>query len=298
MVIETTIIIPHYQRAKLLIDTIESIKLQNYNKWECIIVDDGSDEANVKAIIGYISGDSRFTFVSRPDEEIKGANSCRRYGLTLAKGDFIKWFDSDDIMEQDFLSTQVKFIKDGFDGILCNCKVYNDNLTVLKSESWRELNYSNNILGDYLSEKLAWQTGSGLWRKSIFKSYEPFSYDLNNAQEWLFHFDILTLGIKVGVIDKALYKIRSHKSSISYNRNLKYNYHRLLSRLIALEKFSEADISGKKFLTLPIVKDLKRNRGKYLFFGALKTLQTLITYSLRSILIKKKLRQSDFSLIR
>ena len=93
-----SIIIPCYNRANLIEETLNSIIHQSFKNWECIIIDDGSTDNTLDLLKLYVLKDSRFRFYTRPINIKKGASSCRNYGYTLSNGDFICWFDSDDIM--------------------------------------------------------------------------------------------------------------------------------------------------------------------------------------------------------
>ena len=95
-----SIIIPTFNRADIIHETLDSIKLQTYEKWECIIVDDGSNDNSIMVINEFVKTDNRFKFYDRPINKLKGANSCRNYGFEKSKGEFINWFDSDDIMHE------------------------------------------------------------------------------------------------------------------------------------------------------------------------------------------------------
>ena len=94
---EISIVIPNFNRNKLFIKTLDSIRSQSINNWRCIIVDDGSEEETLNALKKYIQNDSRFELFSR-DREPKGANTCRNIGLSQVKTDWVMFFDSDDIM--------------------------------------------------------------------------------------------------------------------------------------------------------------------------------------------------------
>ena len=95
---KVSIIIPNFNRAHLIGETLDSIIGQTYLNWECIIVDDHSTDHSLEVIQKYVDKDARFTLASRPDDRSKGANACRNYGFELSAGDYINWFDSDDLM--------------------------------------------------------------------------------------------------------------------------------------------------------------------------------------------------------
>src|SRR6187431_937929 len=93
-----SIIIPTYNRANLIGETLDSILAQTYQNWECIIVDDGSDDNTEEVVNSYVKKDSRFQYHQRPHDRPRGGNAARNYGFELSKGEFVNWFDDDDVM--------------------------------------------------------------------------------------------------------------------------------------------------------------------------------------------------------
>ena len=113
-----SIIIPTYNRAHLIGETLDSIIAQTYTNWECIVVDDGSSDDTVEVLDTYCIKDSRIKYYQRPDEYLPGGNGARNYGFKLSNGEYVNWFDSDDIMATDFLSEKVKIFIQNSDYIL------------------------------------------------------------------------------------------------------------------------------------------------------------------------------------
>ena len=106
-----SIIIPTYNRAHLIGETLDSVLVQTYENWECIIVDDGSTDNTSKLLESYVQKDSRFQYHHRPSNRLKGANACRNYGFELSKGDYIQWLDSDDLLAENKISDQILLLK-------------------------------------------------------------------------------------------------------------------------------------------------------------------------------------------
>lgn len=88
-----SVIIPTFNRSKLLKNTIESILNQEYSNFELIIIDDGSTD-NTEQIVCSIT-DERIKYFRKTNGE-RGA--ARNYGLSKSTGNYIVYFDSDDIM--------------------------------------------------------------------------------------------------------------------------------------------------------------------------------------------------------
>ena len=115
-----SIIIPNFNRAHLISETLESIRNQTYKHWECIVVDDHSIDNSWAIVDDYCKKDKRFKQVKRPNELPKGACSCRNYGFEISKGLYVNWFDSDYIMISDKLEKQLEqLLKTESDVVVC-----------------------------------------------------------------------------------------------------------------------------------------------------------------------------------
>ena len=103
-----SIIIPMYNRASLVGETLDSIVAQTYTDWECIVVDDRSTDDSVAVVQKYVDRDPRFKLMVRPEDRIKGAPTCRNIGCENSKGDIVYFFDSDDILSPEFFEAVTK----------------------------------------------------------------------------------------------------------------------------------------------------------------------------------------------
>lgn len=94
-----SIIIPTYNRAGLIRRTIQSVFNQTYKNFEVIIVDDGSTD-NTMEVVGNFEFKNLFYYKTKNLE--RGA--ARNYGVDMAKGDYITFLDSDDLLYSNYLS--------------------------------------------------------------------------------------------------------------------------------------------------------------------------------------------------
>lgn len=104
-----SIIIPVYNRAHLIGETLDSVLKQTYTNWECIIVDDGSTDNSERVIGEYVKKDSRIQYDKRPVNKLKGPSSCRNYGIKKSAGEYVIFLDSDDILEPFCLKQRIDF---------------------------------------------------------------------------------------------------------------------------------------------------------------------------------------------
>lgn len=100
-----SIIIPTYNRAHFIEKTIFSLLNQSYADFEIIVVDDGSTD-NTEQLISSIT-DPRIRYYKK---ENGGASSGRNYGLNFCSGEFVNFFDSDDIAYPNHLQEAFNFI--------------------------------------------------------------------------------------------------------------------------------------------------------------------------------------------
>lgn len=213
-----SIIIPTYNRANLIAETLDSILAQTYKNWECLVIDDGSIDNTNLVLEEYIKRDNRFQYHQRPNIKPKGANACRNYGFGLSNGEYVIWFDDDDLMNEKLLSIQVKSLKSNNYSI-CQVLVFKEsieNIIGLKSKHI----HSNNIFEDYLQKKVILLTPSAIWRKAFLKKNKYFfDEELQAAQEWEFYCRILNTFPIYSVVPNELVYIRQHKENISSKNN-------------------------------------------------------------------------------
>lgn len=107
-----SIIMPSYNTAKYISDSINSVLYQTYKNWELIIVDDCSTDNTDEAVKPFLS-DNRIRYLK--NEKNSGAAVSRNYALREAKGKWIAFLDSDDLWEKDKLEKQISFMeKNGY----------------------------------------------------------------------------------------------------------------------------------------------------------------------------------------
>lgn len=91
-----SIIIPCYNQGKYLSETLQSVSGQTYPNWECIIVDDGSIDDSAEIAADFVAKDPRFIYVHKQNG---GVSSTRNLGIEVAKGQYIQFLDSDDLLD-------------------------------------------------------------------------------------------------------------------------------------------------------------------------------------------------------
>ena len=106
-----SIIIPTYNRAHLIGETLDCVLAQTYPNWECIVVDEGSTDDTHALLDEYVNKDIRFRCIVKSADIKKGASISRNLGLKIAKGEFIQFLDSDDILAPNKIEVQLDLLK-------------------------------------------------------------------------------------------------------------------------------------------------------------------------------------------
>ena len=105
-----SIIIPNFNKATFIAESIRSVLEQDFEDWEAIIVDDGSTDNSVEIINNLVSNDPRLKLFQR-NRLPKGGSTCRNIGIENARGDYLFFFDSDDLMTKDCIGERVNLMQ-------------------------------------------------------------------------------------------------------------------------------------------------------------------------------------------
>lgn len=100
--IKVSVIIPNYNRAAIVGDTVENMLRQSLQPHEVIVIDDGSTDDSVKVLEAF---GNRITLIQQQN---KGPGAARNIGLERVTGTFVQLMDSDDIASLNKLETQAE----------------------------------------------------------------------------------------------------------------------------------------------------------------------------------------------
>ncbi len=104
-----SVIIPTKDRARGVVEAIESVQAQTYRTWQLVVVDDGSTDDTVATLEPILADDPRIELVQR--ERAGGVSVARNVGLQQARGEYIAYLDSDNTWLPDFLEVMVAFVR-------------------------------------------------------------------------------------------------------------------------------------------------------------------------------------------
>jgi glycosyltransferase involved in cell wall biosynthesis len=164
-----SIIIPHFNRSKIIHETLKSIDNQSVHNWEIIIVDDGSDQMEFEQLQRYQTGFPNTTILQRTEQYKKGANACRNIGIEKSKYNWVMFLDSDDLIAQSCVEKRLECISFEADMIIFNMQRFNiypgDSSLIVNK--YHEISGPKLLLEYFMMFKLPWPITSVLWRKAF-----------------------------------------------------------------------------------------------------------------------------------
>ncbi|MGI8952804.1 MAG: glycosyltransferase family 2 protein [Chitinophagaceae bacterium] len=198
-----SIITPCYNQAEYLAETLESIKKQTYQNWECIIISDGSPD-NVKEIAEkFIEIDKRFIFF---DTENGGPSVARNFGIKKSSGEFILPLDGDDLISSNYLEECVKAMINFPDATIVYGTAEKFGLI---NEKWP--------LPKYDFQKLLFANiihCSGLYRKKDWKNIGGYDERMRDGiEDWEFWINLLKNNSKVLLLENITFYWRIKNTS-------------------------------------------------------------------------------------
>ncbi|MCR9183584.1 MAG: glycosyltransferase [Flavobacteriaceae bacterium] len=261
-----SIIIPTYNRAHLIGETLDSVLAQTYTNWECIIVDDGSTDATAEVVQTYLDKDPRFQYHHRPADRLKGANACRNYGFEMSKGEYIQWLDSDDLISENKIEEQTKVLLNHIDSIaICKWKKFynNRNKESLERDYLFFKGYKNptDIFQDFGESKSFLPSHSYLVSRDILSKSGLWDDKLKINQDGEFFTRIIlnSKSIHFTQLPCVYYRIQIEESVSDFN-----NQQKALEAIESWKKIQE-HLNKSKIIDSPYI-----NNGKKYLYSKLK----------------------------
>lgn len=199
-----SVVIPCYNQAKFLSETLDSLLKQSFMDWEGIIVNDGSPDNTEEVVRTYLDRDVRFRYILKVNGGLSSARNC---GISSAKGEYILPLDSDDILEPTYLEKALKVFQKVPETTLVYCL---GNYFGVKEGPW-DLHYEG-----YMRLLL----GNSIFCSSLFRKKDCIrigGYDENmrfGYEDWDFYIRLLNEQSIVYQIPEALFNYRTKEVSM------------------------------------------------------------------------------------
>ncbi len=232
---QVSVIMPCYNHARFLPESVESILGQSYDDFELIITDDCSSDNSVDVIDGYRRRDKRV--ISIYNRENKGAAGSRNSAITASKGNYIAFCDADDLWEKDKLKIQMDCMFNNNRGYAA---IHSDSMIIDEagiptgerfSTLYQRINKSGNLFHELcLTNFINIQTV--LLRRQCINDVGLFEEDIKYVEDWIYWVKVAR-NFTFYYIDEPLGRYRVHEGSTNKNiegctKNRIKGYNRIL----------------------------------------------------------------------
>ena len=219
-----SLIVPVYQVEQYLDRCVESICAQTFRDFECILVDDGSTDASGRMCDEYARKYHNFTVIHK---ENGGLSSARNRAIPHAKGDYLCFFDSDDVLHPQALEKMAAAMEQtGADLVSAPLQEFSTtqpefaDLRQMQTEVLEQTDFIDHLLPVNFGKICVTACGK-LYRREIF---EHIRYPEGKIYEDLHvYLDVLLACRRIAVLSEPLYYYYTNPASITRSNYLKHD---------------------------------------------------------------------------
>jgi glycosyltransferase involved in cell wall biosynthesis len=209
---KVSVIIPAFNRARYIRQTVESVLNQSYSNIETIVVDDGSTDDTLSVLEEFTG---KIRLLVHPGRQNRGQSASINLGLEQSDGDYVAILDSDDYWEPEKIAAQVGYLDQNPETglVYCNGTAVNSNggflYNIYKSTHKEESRPERVLLDCYIH-----LPSNSMLRKSVLDLAGRFDESLRAAQDHDMLIRVAEI-TRLGYINRSLYHYRRHQDSIS-----------------------------------------------------------------------------------
>ena len=209
---KVSVIIPCYNCETYINETIQSVLAQDTNDVEIICIDNGSTD-NTLNLLKELQENVPNLIIDT--EKQAGASYARTKGISIARGKYIQFLDSDDIILPGKFSAQINHIeKHHLDWVISDRSIVNENLDIVLSEH-TYAHFMESPLAVAISEVIT--SGNPLYTRDIVTKVGGYTPQLKVAQDWDFHIKLILNNSRFGYIKGDYFHSRTVENSLSSN---------------------------------------------------------------------------------
>lgn len=289
-----SIIVPIYNVKRYLVEAIESVLNQSYTDFELILVDDGSTDGSGVICDYFAKKDCRIRVIHQVN---KGLSAARNIGLDNCRGEYIVFFDSDDVLNNKMLSKMYDvLINSDADIVECNYAICNTDKKIefsrisnfKKSELVNEGKYSKR---EALNLQLQFKISSFVWNKLYKRSVwnKLRFHEGHNYEDRDIILPLLNKIKKIYIINDVLIIHRIRKGSITTTNN----FNNCKDLLLAYSHyFSYINNNISEYIDTEVLNDALLMYYKLLLSEYFKILTRRVTYRKKyTILLNKNINE-------
>lgn len=212
-----SVVIPMYNAADFIGKTIESVLNQSHSNLEIIVVDNCSTDNSIEIVNGF--KDKRILL--HKNEKNLGFSGNVNKGISLAKGEYIKFLCADDTLKPNCIEELLQIAKNGNDVVYCNCDYIDKDGNIIIDKPGEKNDFSiprgsKELIDLFTGKKNLFCCISFLLLKNGFKSrFEDIDNSSYNS-DFVFMFDLIDEFGHIYYTSKKLANLRHHSAQGTY----------------------------------------------------------------------------------
>jgi glycosyltransferase involved in cell wall biosynthesis len=218
-----SVIVPIYNTGAYLDKCIESLVNQTLDNIEIILIDDGSEDDSLSICNKYLT---KYDNIRVYSKKYSGVGATRNYGISLARGRYIGFVDSDDYIDKNMYKYLIESaLNNEYEVSMCGYEEVHNNTTIDKCDidlSWRVLSNKNQIMKEYLMLKITTFVWDKIYKKDFLLKYKVrfeegcYYEDINMVLKSLHYCN------KIAINETKYYKYIQREGSIMHSRTEKH----------------------------------------------------------------------------
>ena len=230
-----SIVVPNYNNTQYLKELVSCFLRQTYDKWELIIIDDGSTD-NSFEFAKKLSYDDQRIYVYSRNRDPKGGQTCRNLGYEYSRGKYIIFFDSDDMISDNCLEQRVRYMESHPDLDFSifpthSFKPRTDYQTLRKLDIKWGKRINGDIIDKFLRIEYPFLVVSCIYKKESIIDIK-WREDIPIRQDLMFNLTVLFSGLNYDFCDSSdydyFYRVEHTTNNLSKNMTTPLKYHGML----------------------------------------------------------------------
>jgi hypothetical protein len=203
-----SVIVPVFNRVDLLKDCVDSVLAQTYRPVELILVDDGSTDPAARALCDALA--DTYAEIAAVHQVNEGPGVAREAGRRSARGEFVQYLDSDDLLLKEKLSLQIRALHDEPQCGICYCRTeFVGPRGEGAGKPWKR---TGERIGSLFPSMLAerwWGTSTPVYRADLLGRAGPWTR-LRTNEDWEYDCRLAAMGVRLCYVPRILSRERGH----------------------------------------------------------------------------------------
>ena len=206
-----SVVIPVYNVARFLQESLDSLSAQTFRDWTCLLVDDGSYDGSSEICSAHAKRDKRFS-VCRTEN--RGASAARNEGLSRAAGDAVYFCDADDVLHPELLSCLASALESsGADFSYVDAAEFPEDGEPAFSMPTGGAELVEDAFPLFSGQKCGLAVWHCLFRREAISGLS-FPSGISRGEDRVFMFEFLKNSPRMARLSAALYGYRQRKGSV------------------------------------------------------------------------------------